>query len=197
MPSTIGFRIVRCLAVCLLLMPMAGLALAQEPADAPLTQQELQQLANTAAKPPEQPQPDVGLTGGLNFLSLLVQGGSLMIPIGLMSLIVVAVTLERIVALRRERLLPARLRRGLEMMLESPKQIEPQEVYQLALRFPSVASNVITAMLEKVGRPVVELEQATAGACQHEADRLYGRVRWLTLASAVTPLIGLLGTVWE
>jgi biopolymer transport protein ExbB len=51
-------------------------------------------------------------------------------------------------------------------------------------------------MLLKVGRPIPEAESAIAGGMQREADHLYGNVRWLTLAAAVTPLIGLLGTVW-
>jgi biopolymer transport protein ExbB len=82
------------------------------------------------------------------------------------------------------------------MILDSPKSVDPQEVYQLALRFPSTASNIIESMLEKVGRPVTEIEQTVTNTAQREADRLYGRVRWLTLAASVTPLIGLLGTVW-
>ena len=81
-------------------------------------------------------------------------------------------------------------------MLETPKSIDPQEVYQLALRFPSIASRVIESMLPKVGRPIAEIEHSATEACQREADRLYGNVRWLNLAAAVTPLIGLLGTVW-
>jgi biopolymer transport protein ExbB len=177
---------------CLAILPQSLLAQAEEG----LSQEELQKLAAEAAKPPEKPQPNSGLNGGLNFLALLMQGGYLMIPIGVMSLIVVAVTFERLIALRKDRIFPNRLRRGLEMLLDNPRQIDPQEVYQLALRFPSSASRVIEAMLEKVGRPVSEIEQACEHACQREADRLFGRARWLMLASAVTPLIGLLGTVW-
>ena len=41
-----------------------------------------------------------------------------------------------------------------------------------------------------------EVEAALAEGAQREADLLYGNVRWLTLAAAVSPLIGLLGTVW-
>ena len=41
-----------------------------------------------------------------------------------------------------------------------------------------------------------ELETSIAEGVEREADHLYGNVRWLTLAAAVTPLIGLLGTVW-
>ncbi len=162
-----------------------------------LSQDELQRLAaeantSSAAKP----EPNAGLNSGLNFLTLLLQGGSIMIPIGVISLIVVALSIERWLALRKSKLFPSRLKRGIDLMLDTPKSIDPQEVYQLALRFPSVASRVIESMLPKVGRPVAEIEQTASEACQREADRLYGNVRWLTLAAAVTPLIGLLGTVW-
>ncbi len=161
-----------------------------------LSQDELQRLANQAASTVTTPEPNAGLNQGLNFLSLLLQGGGLMIPIGVISLLVVAVSIERFVALRRGRLFPSRLKRGIDMMLETPKSIDPQEVYQLALRFPSIASRVIESMLPKVGRPIAEIEHSATEACQREADRLYGNVRWLNLAAAVTPLIGLLGTVW-
>jgi biopolymer transport protein ExbB len=176
-----------------------GQVVALQPDDpqAVLSQDELQRLALEAATPAvASPDPNSNLNGGLNFLSLLLQGGSLMIPIGVISLLVVAMSIERFLALRRGKLFPSRLKRGIEMMLEAPKSIDPQEVYQLALRSPSTASRVIETMLQKVGRPIAEIEQATSEACQRETERLYNNVRWLTLAAAVTPLIGLLGTVW-
>jgi len=50
-------------------------------------------------------------------------------------------------------------------------------------------------MLLKVGRPQSEIEHAVIEASEREADRLYSNVRTLNLAAAVTPLLGLLGTV--
>jgi biopolymer transport protein ExbB len=51
-------------------------------------------------------------------------------------------------------------------------------------------------MLLKIVRPHSEVEHSVAEASEREADRLYANVRWLNLAAAVTPLLGLLGTVW-
>ncbi|MDX1927634.1 MAG: MotA/TolQ/ExbB proton channel family protein [Pirellulaceae bacterium] len=161
-----------------------------------LSEAELQRYANQAAAAPAKPVPNAGLDDGLSFLSLVIKGGVLMIPLGILSLLVVAMTLDRFIALRRERILPSRIRRGIDLMLESGKPIEPQEVYQLALRYPSAAARVLEGMLQKVGRPVVELESATTETCQREADRMYHNVRWLSLATTVAPLMGLLGTVW-
>jgi biopolymer transport protein ExbB len=51
-------------------------------------------------------------------------------------------------------------------------------------------------MLLKVGRPHSEVEHSVAEASEREAAKLYANVRWLNLAAAITPLMGLLGTVW-
>ena len=61
---------------------------------------------------------------------------------------------------------------------------------------PCTASAVIRAMLVKVGRPHSEVEHAVAETAEREAERAFANVRWLNLCTGVTPLMGLLGTVW-
>jgi biopolymer transport protein ExbB len=51
-------------------------------------------------------------------------------------------------------------------------------------------------MLLKLGRPHAEVEHAVAEATERAAARLYANVRTLNLAAAISPLLGLLGTVW-
>ncbi len=132
----------------------------------------------------------------INLGSLLVRGGFFMIPIGLMSLLVVTIVVERALALRRNRILPGELIAQLGQLGSSTAGFDPREAYRICQRLPSSAARVIRSMLLKVGRPHSEVEHAVAEASQREADRLHANVRWLTLAAAVTPLLGLLGTVW-
>lgn len=136
------------------------------------------------------------MQSGINFLSLLISGGWMMIPIGLMSVLVVTVTLERAFALRQGTIIPNRLIRGLQDLGKVDDSLDPVAAYQLCQRYPSAAASVIKTMLLKIGRPHSEIEHAVAEASQREADRLYANVRWLNMATAVTPLMGLLGTVW-
>ena len=160
---------------------------------------ELQQLtaeaaANRAA--PSAPQP-VDLRGSsLNILELLRQGGGIMLVIAVISLLVVAVAIERLFALRRGKLYRSGLRREVRKTLQEAGDFQPQMLYAATVRYGCVASRILREMLHKLGRPIPEVEAALAEGMQREADRLYGNVRWLTLAAAVTPLIGLLGTVW-
>ncbi len=170
-----------------------------ETAGANMAQTDLQALAAEAAanrSAPPTPQP-VDLQGSsINILELLRQGGAIMLVIGIISLLVVAVAFERLFALRRGKLYPNGLRREVRKASTELGEFQPGLLFGAAERYHSVAARILHDMLQKVGRPVPEVEATIVEATQREADRLYGNVRWLTLAAAVTPLIGLLGTVW-
>jgi biopolymer transport protein ExbB len=74
--------------------------------------------------------------------------------------------------------------------------LDPRAAYQVCQENPSAAAHVIRAMLVKVGRPQAEIHSAVTETSQRQATRLLQMGSWLTLAAAVAPLIGLLGTVW-
>jgi len=132
----------------------------------------------------------------LSLFDLLRRGGWLMAPIYLMSILTLGIGIERGLSLRRGQVLPAQLVQSLGKMTSSSEPFEPRAAYQLCQRHPSAAATVIRTMLVKVGRPHSEVEHAVGEASQREAERLYSNVRWLNLAAAVSPLMGLFGTVW-
>jgi biopolymer transport protein ExbB len=133
---------------------------------------------------------------GINVFHLLVQGGYFMLPIVLMSLVVVTFAIERLLGLRKARVLPDGMVAALGKLGGPQGGFDPRQAYRVCQQFPSAASTVVRAMLLKVGRPHSEVEHAVAEASEREAARLYANVRWLNLAATVTPLLGLLGTVW-
>jgi biopolymer transport protein ExbB len=132
----------------------------------------------------------------LNLFELLIKGGVIMIPIGVMSVIVVMQSIERFLGLRREKVMPTGLITGLSNLAAVPGVMDPRDAFRLCQKYKSPTASVIQAMLLKIGRPQSEVEHAVAAASQREATRMYKSVRWLNLATAVTPLMGLLGTVW-
>lgn len=119
-----------------------------------------------------------------------------MIPIGLMSLVMVTFVIERSIGMRQDRVIPPLLVDELGELADSQGAFDPRQAYRVCQRNPSAAANVIRSMLVKVGRPQSEIEHAVAESSDREANRIYANVRWLNLAAAVTPLMGLLGTVW-
>ena len=133
---------------------------------------------------------------GLSFLQLLSRGGWFMVPLGLLSIAVVTIGVERFLSLRRNKLFPHDLVHNLALLSQSPGGLDPREVYKLCQKYPSSASYIIRSMLTRVGRPQTEIENAVNEASQREVSRLSHLGSWLTLVAAVAPLIGLLGTVW-
>jgi biopolymer transport protein ExbB len=190
---------IRCFGLLGVMVLLSAATVAQENAPADDEKQVVNEAAIndlTKAEPAAEKPANSVMQSGINFLSLLVSGGWMMIPIGLMSVLVVTVTLERAFALRHGRIVPRRLVRGLQELGTVSDKLDPIAAYKLCQRYPSAAASVIKTMLLKVGRPHSEIEHAVAEASQREADRLYANVRWLNMATAVTPLMGLLGTVW-
>jgi biopolymer transport protein ExbB len=156
-------------------------------------EQPLPSTDGEAATPDEQPS---DTAESINLLDLLVRGGWLMVPIGIVSIVVVALGIERAIALRRGRVLPEELVAALGRYSANDGTFDPKRVYRLCQEFPSSAANVIRSMLAKLGRPHSEVEHAVHEAAQREAGRLYTNVRTLNLAAGIAPLLGLLGTVW-
>jgi biopolymer transport protein ExbB len=147
---------------------------------------------NTAAATPAAAKKEPAL----NWLQLLTyDGGVLMIPIWGISVIALAFAVERAIAIRRSKVIPGELIDAFGQASSGQAGFDPRRAFRLCQQYPSAAASVIQAMLLKVGRPHAEVEHAVAEAGNREAARLYSNVRWLNMAAAVAPLLGLLGTV--
>ena len=131
----------------------------------------------------------------INVLELIWAARWLMIPIVIMSVIVVAVGIERTLALRRHQVAPPELVAEIDD-ISAAAAFDPRNLLRACTNYPSTLATVIHEILRKVGRPQTEVESAATHVMQRESERLYRNVRTLNLAAAVTPLMGLLGTVW-
>lgn len=170
-----------------------GWALGQEAPQVPVDAAEIQSVMND---PGELEPPPIVEPTGIDLLSLITRGGSFMIPIGLMSLLVVTLAVERLLSLRTSKVLPRALVNELEAMSSNYDTFSPATAYEVCGESPSPAARVISAMLLRTGQPLGEIERTATETAQREADDYAGPIRWLNLAAAATPLMGLLGTVW-
>ena len=132
----------------------------------------------------------------ISFFTLLLRGGWFMFPLLILSFAVVVISIERVISLRRERIMPSELVTHLGNLGRVQGGFDPRSAYRICQQYPSSAARVIRALLLKVGRPQAELETAVSETSQREVDRQNGPVSWLSLIATVAPLIGLLGTVW-
>jgi biopolymer transport protein ExbB len=164
---------------------------AQQPADVAGPSSEPAPTGDPSATPTT-PRP---VDKSINLLDLTIKGGIFMIPIFGLSLLAGSVAIERMLGLRRSRVLPDGLVTALGQLAGTQGSFDPRRAYKLCQEHPSSAANVIRAMLLKVGRPVSEIESAVAQASQREADKLYANVRWLNISASLATMLGLIGTI--
>ncbi len=126
--------------------------------------------------------------------SIIVQGGPMMIPIGIASLILVAFVFERTSSLRRGRIIPKPF---VSRFLEQMKQGDLNREQALALcdENNSPGAAVFAGAVRKWGRPAVEVEQAIIDAGERITNGLRKYLRVLNAVATISPLLGLLGTV--
>ena len=123
-----------------------------------------------------------------------VAGGPLMWPIGLCSFLVVVFTIERLVVLRRRRVIPRDFVTRFILQLEQGK-LDRRTALKVCEENGSPIAQVFEHAVRKWGKPSVELEQAVIDGGERQVSHLRAHLRVLNAVSNIGPLLGLLGTV--
>jgi len=136
------------------------------------------------------------VTPKITFLELLHKGGlQFMIPIGLCSLLGVTIIIERLFAIRRSVVMPKAFLPGLKGAFRHDDK-DRQVGLNYCLADGSPVSRVVAAGIRKLHKSEEAVESAIEDAGALEVDKLRRNLHLLYGVSAVTPMLGLLGTVW-
>lgn len=138
---------------------------------------------------PAEPTFAESLRGGLEFLTL---GGWSMIFIVLLSVLMVAIVWERIVALRRAKGDPDTLTRTVSDYVQS-NDLAGAMAYCRAQNTP--AARIVMRGLDRLGRPIGEIKETVNEAGRRETYDLEKRMDLLASVAAIAPMLGFLGTV--
>ncbi len=123
----------------------------------------------------------------------VVKGGPVMVPIGICSLVALAVLIERSVSLRRRKLIPPDFVAGLRALVA--RRAAPSEALGFCQSSDSPLARVVSAGLKRMGEPVERLEKQVEEAGQREVLKLRKNLRVLAVVGSVSTLLGLLGTI--
>ena len=128
------------------------------------------------------------------FDELFEAGGILMWPIALCSLIAVGFSIERLVMLRRRRVIPNDfVSRFIEHLTQG--KLDRQAALKLCEENASPVADVFAHGVRKWGKPSVEVEQAIIDGGERQVSQLRAHLRVINSVATISPLLGLLGTV--
>ncbi len=130
-----------------------------------------------------------------SLFDMLLAGGPLIIPILLASFLMTLIVFERVISLRRGRVVP---RLFIERFLLQVREgaLDRADALERCEDESSHIARVFAAGIRKWGKPAVEVEQAVLDEGERIANVLRRYLRVLNGASTISPLLGLLGTVW-
>ena len=126
-------------------------------------------------------------------IDFLISGGPVMIPIGLASVVGLAVLLERLFSLRRGKVVPYGFVVEIRELL---KQERYPDATTLCRKSGSAVSRVVEVAIASNGKTRGEIKERLEEVGRREAAELERYSQVLGTVANVSPLLGLLGTVW-
>lgn len=130
-----------------------------------------------------------------NIIEIFLSLNYWILPFGIATLIAIWFTTERVVVLRRGRVIPKPfVQRFLKLLEEG--ELDKEEALQICEENGSPVALVFAHGVRKWGKPSVEVEQAIIDGGERQVSSLRRHLRVINGVATVTPLIGLLGTVW-
>jgi biopolymer transport protein ExbB len=111
----------------------------------------------------------------------------------LVSIVFVALTIMNWLAISRNAIVPPEI---IEQFNEKWGTKEYQEAYGIAKNSDSSLGKILAVGLVKMSDGVAAVEQAMNDAAEEEVMALEHRLSYLGIIASVSPMIGLLGTVW-
>jgi len=130
-----------------------------------------------------------------NLLATLRSGGWLMVPLVGCSFALAVFGIERAVKLRTGSVVPKLFVDRFVTQLQA-RALSRQAALEACDENGSPAARVFAAAIRRWGRPAVEIEQAAIDACERELNHLRRYRRVFNGVATISPLLGLLGTVF-
>jgi biopolymer transport protein ExbB len=191
------------LTAALVAFPLRGLAQApiendpskrteRAPAAAPAGQPPSASVAVTRDENARTVKPSVDRS---RVLRLLLQANPMLWLLAICSVITLGYVLERLAALRRERVVP---REFVDRFLErlSTGKLDRERAFELCRAHDSPAARIFALVINTWGQPGVTIRQTVSHDAAGEVVELKRNLRVLSAMATLGPLVGLLGTVF-
>jgi biopolymer transport protein ExbB len=168
---------------------------AQEPTDIPAPRTDGAADAASRPSPKAQAQGARGpAVGRASILRLFTTGNPMLWPLALCSVVALGFSLERVIALRRQRVIPRDFANRFLERLSSGK-LDRERALELCKANDSPVARIFAHAMRYWGQPAASIRQAIGHDAAGELADLKRNVRVLNGTATMAPLLGLLGTV--
>jgi biopolymer transport protein ExbB len=142
-----------------------------------------------AASPalPTQPAPHM-----MSFMDIIMKGGVIMIPIGIISLIAIYVFIERYLTIKRKVSADVNFMNNIHDFVLNG---QTNSALTLCRRTEKPIARMIEKGISTLGRPIKEVEEAIEIVGKFEVYDLEKNVQILTVIAGIAPMFGFLGTI--
>ena len=127
------------------------------------------------------------------FEVLMVECGVIGWILWAMSIVTLAIIVQYFITIRRDNILPPAI---LEQIREMFDEKQYGEVIEMTAGEPSFLSYVVHAGLSDASHGYPAMERAMEEASEERTTKLLRQIEWLNLIGNISPMLGLLGTVW-
>ncbi len=125
-------------------------------------------------------------------LNSLVESSYVMVPIILLSFVAIYIFVERMLTLRRTRMDPELITERIRDYVQSGDIVGARSY---CAQQSTPITRILKQGLERLGRPIAEIQEAVHSAGKYEAFELSKRIDLLATIAGVAPMLGFLGTV--
>lgn len=128
----------------------------------------------------------------LSLLDLILKGGFIMIPLGLLSILTIYFFFERFIMLRKAAKMDANFMNNIKDYIFNGNR---DAAKALCRNTPNPAARMVEKGVARIGKPIKEIEEAMESVGKLEINRLEKNLSVLSLVGRIGPILGFVGTI--
>jgi biopolymer transport protein ExbB len=128
----------------------------------------------------------------LSILDLIVKGGPIMYPMGILSIITIYYFFERFITIRKASKLDANFMNNIKDYIHNGNM---DAAKALCRNTAAPAARVVEKGVSRIGNPIKEIESSMENVGALEISKLEKNVSMLSLIGRIAPIFGFIGTI--
>jgi len=128
----------------------------------------------------------------LSLLELIMNGGMIMIPLGILSILTIYFFFERLLTINKASKLDKNFMNNIKDYIHNGNM---DAAKALCRNTPSPAARMVEKGISRIGKPMKEIEEAMDGVGKLEINRMEKNLSVLSLIGRIGPIFGFVGTI--